>query len=646
MSLFVVSLMVGISGAWSALCVRRIARLDSTTLWLAVSGTLWLAALCWVPFLCARAAGMTASLYLATGAFVALLMGEIACDRGSLAAAGKALGGSLRSWTSRGNRRWTVLLLGFFLFHAVGHYWHCLRDAGGSLWSAGAGWEDQSFHAALASSFADGDNLTRLVYPQVPDWPLGYPFLPDFQAGWLHAQGLPLSAAFWCGNMLASAVFLLAAAGLLRRWLVSRGRALLALTVWHLAGGGGILYLWQAWREQGSLLPALWSHDYANDWALELHFHNFVTAIVWPMRVAFFGLAMACALAALIRELLSRSAPAPRVFIFAGALAGALPLISAHALVMLACIVVPWALLHRPLARASEWLLATATGALLTIPQILWMRTQMTQSDPPFTRIAPGWMIGWQESGAFVRILHHWVWNTGVWMTLGLVAWCFAGRHFRRETIGWWLILPLGYLVVFQPYIFDNIKLFAATGLAAAAGCAWLLANVWRHGIAGRIGALVLFPLMTVSGIQSIVAEARAPAVIANAEERQFAARVEAATPRDALILTGSQLNHPVLVLAGRRVVAANPSGMTLHGMPGAFDRVAEVDKIYSGSAQADGLLARIKPGWIVVGPMERIEFTHLNAAYIARISDPVLSEGPWELRRIRPEVLPHADRP
>lgn len=85
---------------------------------------------------------------------------------------------------------------------------------------------------------------------------------------------------------------------------------------------------------------------------------------------------------------------------------------------------------------------------------------------------------------------------------------------------------------------------------------------------------------------------------------------------------------------------------MTLHGMPGAFDRVAEVDKIYSGSAQADGLLARIKPGWIVVGPMERIEFTHLNAAYIARISDPVLSEGPWELRRIRPEVLPHADRP
>lgn len=371
MTLLALGLMVVISGIWSALCVRRLTRLNSAILWLAVSGALWLASLCWVPFVCARVAGMTTSLYLAIGVFVALLAGEIASDRAALAAVGAALKSALRTSTARGNRRWFALALGFALFHAAGHYWHCLRDAGGSLWSAGAGWEDQSFHTALATSFALGDNLTRLSYPHVPHWPLGYPFLPDFQAGWLHAQGLSLPAAFWCGNMLASAVFLLAAGSLLHRWLGTRGRALLALAIWHLAGGAGLLYLWHAWQEHGSLSSALWFHDYANDWGLELHFHNLVTAIVWPMRVTLFGLAIACALAALIRELLSRPATSLREFVFTGALAGTLPLISAHGLVVLACVVVPWALLHRPRARVPAWLAAVATGAVLTIPQLL-----------------------------------------------------------------------------------------------------------------------------------------------------------------------------------------------------------------------------------------------------------------------------------
>jgi hypothetical protein len=91
-----------------------------------------------------------------------------------------------------------------------------------------------------------------------------------------------------------------------------------------------------------------------------------------------------------------------------------------------------------------------------------------------------------------------------------------------------------------------------------------------------------------------------------------------------------------VLVLAGRRVVAADPSGMTLHGMPGAFDRAAEVEKIYTGSPEAAGILKRIRPGWLVIGPMERTEFPAMDIAFLNRISESVLAEGPWELRKLK----------
>ncbi|MBP7143228.1 MAG: hypothetical protein KBA71_15070 [Opitutaceae bacterium] len=636
MNMVLLVCMMLVSGLWSAIFVRRIMRPAATMPWLAVSGALWLAALCWGPFLAARTVGMSASLPLVFSLFAALLGLEIVLDRSAPVEILRTLGSSLRRWCSNGNRSVLAGALALLLFHVAGHYWHCLRDSGGSFWSAGAGWEDQSFHAALATSFSEGDNLTRLSYPHVPDWPLGYPFLPDFQAGWLNVQGLSLSAAFRFGNIVASAVFLMAAWSLLRRWLETRGRAFLALALWHIAGGWGLLYLWQEWNERGSLFSALWAHDYANDWALELHFHNLVTAIVWPMRVALFGLAISCAIAVLIRSLLERTPVPIRTFVFAGALAGTLPLISAHGLVILACVIIPWAVLHRPRDHAIAWFAAAAAGATLAIPQILWMRTQLIRSDPPFVRFAPGWMVGDWRPGAFGALLEHWVWNTGLWVTLGLVAWFFAGRHFRRETVGWWLILPLGYLVVFQPYVFDNIKLFAAAGLAAAAGCAWLLATFWRRMSGGRYLTILLFLLMTATGVQSIVSEARSPAVLSNAEERRFARAVIAATPRDALILTGTQLNHPVLILAGRRVVAANPSGLTLHGMPGAFDRAAEVEKIYTGSAEASAILNRIKPGWLVIGPMERTEFPHMDTGYLNRISDPVLAEGPWELRKLK----------
>lgn len=636
MSLALLGFMMAASGLWSAIFVRRVTRPESPIPWLAVGGALWIASLCWVPFLAARAVGMSASLPLACLLFAALLALEIFLDRRAPAKICQELQSALRSWSSPGSRRMLTGALVLLLFHVAGHYWHCLRDSGGSFWSAGAGWEDQSFHAALATSFAEGDNLTRLSYPHVPDWPLGYPFLPDFLAGWLSVQGLSLSVAFCLGNSLASAVFLLAAWSLLRRWLESRGRAFLGLVIWHLAGGWGLLYLWQEWNERGSLVSALWAHDYANDWALELHFHNFVTAIVWPMRVALFGLALSCAIAVLIRNLLAQASAPIRAFVFAGALAGTLPLISAHGLVILACVVIPWALLHRPRAHALAWFAAAVAGACLAIPQILWMRIQLVKSDPPFVRFAPGWMLGDWRPKAFGALLEHWVWNTGLWVTLGLAAWFFAGRKFRRETIGCWLILPLGYLIVFQPYVFDNIKLFAAAGLAAAAGCAWLVATLWAHSTGSRIFSILLFMLMTASGVQSIISEARTPAVISNAEERRFARAVIAATSRDALILTGTQLNHPVLVLAGRRVVAADPSGMTLHGMPGAFDRAAEVEKIYTGSPEAAGILKRIRPGWLVIGPMERTEFPAMDIAFLNRISESVLAEGPWELRKLK----------
>lgn len=624
----------GLGGAWALLLVRRLIPALPFATSLGTAGVLLLVASCWLPFALARLLGLQASIPAAFTVLGLLFAVEAVAWQRSPSRRRRTVR-LIRPALARAAAGPSLGVLGLGAFHAWGHWLHCLHPRDGSLWSAGAGWEDQSFHAALATSFAHGDNLGRLSYPHLPEWPLGYPFLPDFQAGWLHVAGTPLPQAFWLGNVLASGVFLLSAAALLGGWLRSRVAGLVALLVWHLAGGFGLAALAILGPESPSWASALLARDYANDWELGLHFHNLTTAIVWPMRVAFFGLAAAVALTLLLRRLVLGTRRRLAGFALAGAAAGGLPLVSAHALVILSCTVIPIALLHQPWRRRAGWIAATLIGAAAALPQVAWTRVQLAQSEPPFLRWSPGWMTGFGGERPWATLAEHWAWNTGVWITLGAAAAAFAGRLFRRETAGWWIILPLGYLWAFQPFLFDNLKLFAAAALAAAAGCAWWLGRAWRAGPIGRGGALALAILISASGIQSIVSEWRRPAVIANAVEQEFAARVREHTPPDALLLTGPQLNHPALILSGRRVVAANPSGLTLHGVPGMTARVDAVAGIYRGGPGARESLAASGAGWIVVGPMERAAFPDLNAAFLAGISTPVAAVADWELRRL-----------
>src|SRR5687767_6442200 len=167
--------------------------------------------------------------------------------------------GSLRTHLERGfswHREHTGLLFVLVILAPV--FWKVFSaqmfasDVNG-VYSGGSSLYDLGFHAAIASSFAYGENLPP-VYPLLPPEPLLYPPLPDFHAAMLMTAGWSIRAAF----IVTAIPLALALAGLFYffslRLAQSVRAAVIATFLFLFNGGFGFIYFFRDWRASGCVL--------------------------------------------------------------------------------------------------------------------------------------------------------------------------------------------------------------------------------------------------------------------------------------------------------------------------------------------------------------------------------------------------------
>ena len=613
-------------------------------------------------------------------------------------------------------------------------YTHSLQPTPEGLSSAGVCWEDQSFHAMLASSFLYSDNLITLNYPHFEGWPLGYPFLPDLLAATLVRLGATLSQAFSWSAWYAGSAFILLIWSLTRAWFKETNTATLALILFLCAGGLGFLDFINESKAGLHWPDLLMKHDYVNGWELGLHYHNPLTGVMLPMRTSLFGMPVALALLLLIVRLVENKESFRRDWLTLGILTGLLPLVHAHSfLVVVVCgtvysliFLVPqrfmqvegenallnptpnlnpnlsfWLQAGIKIKRKimfssfrlmdmppSYFLLAIIPLALIALPQIAWTHRQMAISNPPFIRMHIGWMCDAQTLGGWLR---YWLHNGGVRLPLGLFAWGIASVRIKKWTAPLLGLLILGNVMVFQPFTYDNIKLFVFTDIAIAGLTAHLIMIGWKKSIgtrgilekavntteftenpeiktltntknftlcgnrfvfinsknsvcsvpsvvltAGlRLILILLVFLLTASGILSIWRETRLHSLVVDNEGIAFAELVKEYSSPRAVFLTGSALTHPVAVLAGRSLVMGYMGGLSLHGIP-SQTREPEVKEMFTGGDKARELLQKYKVEYVVIGPAERREFPQLNEPFFATESRAKYQKGSYSLYELK----------
>jgi hypothetical protein len=505
-------------------------------------------------------------------------------------------------------------------------------------------WGDWAAHLSFAGSFAYGHNFPP-EYPIDPGHRLGYPFMIDFYAADLVPLGLSLTEALTA----TSAMLGLALPGVLylaaMRFTAGRAAAAIAVFVFLLSGGLGFVYLLGDLHRDGLAVLAHLPREYTLNRDVDLQWLNPVLAYLVPQRSTLFGFSLALILLVVL-WLAVRERLGWQPFIFAGLVAGVLPVFHVHAYGTVVALAAFWALFNL----RREWIGFFAPALLIGAPILVWMwppdNTSICGNLPSIDRycIEPGWMTftDWQGYGVWLfgpAFIWFWVWNTSLLLPL-VVAGHFMRRWFPTAFPNWfapmWLWFVVPNVIVLQPWVWDNTKFFIFWALIGSIVVGGLLAGLWRRGPGSAIAAAGAIVLLCLSGSLDLLraSEFDVSAVLfTDAGGLKVADWVRHNTSPTAVFAVADEHNSPIPTLSGRRELIGYPGWLWTYGLADYLQKGADDKLILDGDPSALALARKYHIDYVMIGPQELPRGA--NRAYWDEHGTLVYDDGGYAVYRV-----------
>ncbi len=427
---------------------------------------------------------------------------------------------------------------------------------------------DISLHLGIISSFVYGNNFP----PQNPNFsgtPISYPFMVDFLTaffvkpiGLSVEQGIAFTGVILFTSLIVLLIyFVLNITG-------SKKVAIIALSLFLLNGGFGFVYFWQDWvLSEKSLLDFLWTlpKDYTAIKEIGYWWINVNLSMLLPQRSFLYGFGVSLLILTIFQQLKKNFQFKPYILVIG--LLALLPLIHAHSLVALSIFVL-YFLYFIIKNLKQEKILFFLIGLNGLVIAYLLSKMFLAQSGNLLSLFSfqIGWMSG-QES-----VVRFYIKNFGLILFVLPLAFYFVRKQKEVFLLGLvslvWFFLPS--LMSFQPWDFDNIKLFIYWYFfASIVTAAFLVQLIQRNhlfkGIAvgGLIvmilaGSLDIFRILTASGT-------RYP--IYGTETIALGEFVKQNTLPSAVFLSADKFDNPVVSLAGRKVVMGFTPWLWTYGL-------------------------------------------------------------------------------
>ncbi len=463
-------------------------------------------------------------------------------------------------------------------------------------------WGDWSLHMGDTAAFGYGDNFPP-TYPRLANAPHNYHYLVSLTAAALVQLGLDMTVALPMQSFLFSVLILLGVYAFARRLTQDKTIAALTLALFFLGGSLGWMLTIGEMNTNRSIMGTLFDRpwDASRQEMANFRWPNVYFSLILPQRGYLYGLPLGLLVVTLLYEAIQTHKR--YLFIIAGCVAGLLPFAHLSTLLALA-LVTPFLFLLFP---SRQWLLFFTVWIVLAVPQ-LYLQQAGGSGAAGAARVQLGWVA---SSDNWL-----WFWLKNLGWFLPLLALAIAMRTLvsvlaYRFLLAFMPIFVIANVVVFQPWDWDNTKIFVYWFLATCVLVSSLLVRTWRTQSSPVSRTLLISVVlsMTLSGVLVNLSQllGKDRHQMFSAEELQVAEEVRRYTSPHALFVVGLQPNHPVPVLAGRHVVISYPGWLWSGGFDAAQEE-RDVRSIYKFEPGAELLLAQYGVDYVVIGPNERNE--------------------------------------
>lgn len=435
------------------------------------------------------------------------------------------------------------------------------------LWQAVFFVDEHGIRTTSSKLWADW--VVHLTFTRVfAEWPVGdwfytnplyavetfrYPFLANLISGLLLKAGMSLESAMILPSVLSSVLLV---AGLMLFFRVAGFSAAwsgVGIALFMFNGGMGFI----AWALGVSTTPTHVPE-------LDIIIQNFVTSEFIPQRsmlfASFFFLLLVSALVFVAQAPISRRSHA--IMVATGVGAAVLMLSHAHSLLTFIMICAVFAAIHWRAWRVWLTLLASAAIACGLAYALYYASTDVEG----YFAWDPLALVTSSKSGFWQFV----VLNYGLFLPLVLLAVFRTGIAKNPLFIAGTVVFVLGYLVRFQPWIWDNTKILTWGYLLLSVAVLQYFVKLWNKGAFYKPLVAALIVLLCASGTIEVVSIIRPKAnvhTVFSAEDMNIATEFKAISTHRDLVLTTMPHNNWVHALSARPVFKAYTGWLWSYGL-------------------------------------------------------------------------------
>jgi hypothetical protein len=598
-----------------------------------------------------------------------------------------------------------ILRFGYYLFFFVLFWFFFERvmfETSRGIFTGGSqNLGDLPFHLGAIFGFSEGQNFPP-QNPSFADARFSYPFIADFLSATLVKIGVDVKNAMFALNISWAFSLLVILERFVFKFTNNRLAGKIAPVLLFFSGGLGFL-----WFAKDYLYGANSFFDFVRhlprDYTISeagFRWGNSLTTLFITQRSLLFGMPLMLIVLQKIWEIFSEKKESdasatnfsafshfPFSIFFVGLLAGMLPLIHAHSLMVL--FVVSAFLFALSFEKWRMWIAFGIGVAVVAVPELFFAMQGSATKTTEFI----GWHFGWNmpneyfsnvstknlSSSETVELLRRiisnfylfWFKNTGFFIAILFLGILLTQRRKdaqredidakkqntkgKNETDGqlpnahYQLLFYLPFLFLFivsntmklAPWEWDNIKVLIYWFVGSLPFAALALAWIYNRGKIFRVVAVCVIVGLTAAGAIDVwrVVSKQINYDVFSPDAIKIAEQIKRKTEPNALFLDAPTYNTAV-VLSGRRSLMRYPGHLSSHGIEYG-PREADLKRIYQGSATADILLKKYNIEYVLLSPEIRAYAEdagngfELNEKYFQKFQ-PIAENGEYKIYKVK----------